>query len=63
MSSDAELEVARLRAILAEIQQTVRTPTPQGMKAYTHFMRDFDKIRALTTAALNPPAFVKAMRT
>ena len=28
--------------------QLARTPTPQGMRAYTHFQRDFDKIRALT---------------
>lgn len=44
---DAHAEIKRLRGLLAEVNETVRIPTPQGTRAYTHFMRDFDKIRAI----------------
>lgn len=41
-------EVERLQSKLKEIDGIVRTPTPGKMGAYTHFMADFDKIRAIT---------------
>jgi hypothetical protein len=47
-------EVRRLRGILDEIDRTVRIPTPKGTGAYTHFMRDFDKIRKLCAGNTNP---------
>jgi hypothetical protein len=46
--SELVQEIRRLRGLLAEINTTARIPTPQGMRAYTHFQRDFDKIRALS---------------
>jgi len=33
---------------LAEIDRLVHVPTSPGTGAYTHFMRDFDRIRELT---------------
>ena len=44
----AVAEIERQRAALAEINRIAHVPTPQGTRAYTHLMRDFDKIRALT---------------
>ncbi len=38
----------QMRAILAEINALCHVPTPKGMRADTHFQRDFDRIRALT---------------
>ena len=46
MAYDHELAEAERR--LREIDRIARVPTPQGTKAYTHFMRDFDQIRELT---------------
>ena len=46
---EAELyaEIERLKTTLTEIERICHVPTPQGTKAYTHFMRDFDQIRRL----------------
>jgi hypothetical protein len=41
-------ELARMEAEMAFIWKLVHIPTPQGTKAYTHFQRDFDQIRAIT---------------
>jgi hypothetical protein len=49
-----EQEIERLRAALGIIYHVVRTPTEGKMRAYTHFMRDFDEIRKLCREALNP---------
>lgn len=34
-------------AALEEIYRIAHIPTPAGTKAYTHFQRDFDQIRAI----------------
>lgn len=59
MFDQAMAEAARR---LREINRIVRTPTPQGTKAYTHFMRDFDQIRELTKpyAARGPEVVLPA---
>lgn len=44
----AAAEIERQRGVMAEINKIAHTPTPQGMRAYTHFQRDFDRIRTLT---------------
>lgn len=46
-------EVVRLRAVLAEIERICYVPTPRGTGAYTHFMRDFDKIRGICRKELS----------
>lgn len=46
--TDLQLEVEKLRGKLEKIDRLVRIPTPQGTRAYTHFMRDFDQIRKAT---------------
>lgn len=44
-------EIADLRSRLDRIWQIAHVPTPQGTRAYTHFQRDFDEIRALAQIA------------
>jgi len=46
-------EVERLRADMLKINRICYIPTSQGMRAYTHFQRDFDQIRAITAAHIN----------
>lgn len=46
MAHDEQLADAEHR--LREIDKLVYIRTPAGMGAYTHFMRDFDRIRELT---------------
>lgn len=41
-------EIERLRDNMREINRICHVPTSPGMKAYTHFQRDFDRIRELT---------------
>jgi hypothetical protein len=45
-------EIEELTTALKRIEQIVRTPTEGKMRAYTHFMRDFDEIRALCRKTL-----------
>lgn len=42
-----------MREALEKIRRICHVPTPHGMKAYTHFGRDFDQIRKLCDNALS----------
>jgi hypothetical protein len=52
-SDEMTAENERLRAALTRINQIVRKRTEPHMRAYTHFMRDFDEVRALCGKILN----------
>lgn len=45
-------DTERLRAAVREIAETCRVPTPAGLRAYTHFQRDFDKVRMICRQVL-----------
>jgi regulator of replication initiation timing len=52
-SDELTAENERLRAALTRINQVVRKRTEPHMRAYTHFMRDFDEVRSLCDKTLN----------
>jgi len=51
-------DVERHRRVLEQIWHICHRPSkdhPKGGHAYTHFMADFDEIRALCKPFVNPP--------